>query len=92
MPIIKGDVTVADVHSRYVFDPADVQAEMEVTSRVRKAAAEALMEAEEKLKAAEAAQAGLQQQLEEACQLQQACDGWRNMQGQSCLWGNVLWK
>lgn len=44
---------------------------MEVTGRVRKAAAEALMEAEEKLRAAEAAQLGLQQQLEEARQLQE---------------------
>ena len=56
---------------RYVFDPVDVEAELEVTSRVRKAAAEALMEAEAKLRAAEEVQAGLQQQLEEARQLQE---------------------
>ena len=48
---------------------------MEVTSRVRKAAAEALMEAQEKLRAAEEVQAHLRQQLEDAMQLQQVW-GW----------------
>ncbi|GLI63210.1 hypothetical protein VaNZ11_006063, partial [Volvox africanus] len=56
---------------RYVFDPADVQAEMEVTARVRRAAAEALMEANSKLAEAKAAQAALQQQVEQAKQLEQ---------------------
>ncbi|GIL87171.1 hypothetical protein Vretimale_14274 [Volvox reticuliferus] len=56
---------------RYVFDPADVQAEMEVTARVRRAAAEALMEANSKLAEAQAAQAALQQQVEQAKQLEQ---------------------
>ena len=64
-----------------MFDPVDVQAEMEVTGRVRKAAAEALMEAEGKLRAAEAVQAGLQQQLEEARLLQQVGTGSR-----TCSW------
>lgn len=56
---------------RYVFDPVDVQAEMEVTVRVRKAAAEALTEANEKLRAAEDAQRSLQQKLEAAQDLEQ---------------------
>ncbi len=55
----------------YVFDPVDVQAEMEVTARVRRAAAEALMEANAKLAEAQAAQAELQAQLEQAKDLQQ---------------------
>ena len=48
-----------------MFDPVDVEAEMEVTGRVRRAAAEALMEAEAKLAAAEEAGRRMQQQLEE---------------------------
>ncbi|KAJ9514550.1 hypothetical protein QJQ45_016286 [Haematococcus lacustris] len=56
---------------RYVYDPVDVAAEMEVTARVRKAAAEALMEAQERIKAAEEAQAAMQQQLGQAEQLKQ---------------------
>ncbi|KAJ9514728.1 hypothetical protein QJQ45_028393 [Haematococcus lacustris] len=56
---------------RYVYDPVDVAAEMEVTARVRKAAAEALMEAQERIKAAEEAQAAMQQQLVQAEQLKQ---------------------
>ncbi|GAX76596.1 hypothetical protein CEUSTIGMA_g4042.t1 [Chlamydomonas eustigma] len=63
---------------RYVFDPADMQAEMEVTGRVRKAAAEALMEAQAKLEAAEAAQAGLLKQLEEARLLQKEVEKLRS--------------
>lgn len=54
-----------------MFDPVDVQAEMEVTVRVRKAAAEALMEANEKLKSAEDAQRSLQLKLEAAQDLEQ---------------------
>lgn len=54
---------------RYNFDPVDVEAEMEVTARVRKAAAEALMEAQEKLRAAEKAQAAMQAQLVHAEEL-----------------------
>ncbi len=54
-----------------MFDPVDVQAEMEVTGRVRRAAAEALMEANAKLAEAQAAQAELQAQLEQAKDLQQ---------------------
>ncbi len=54
-----------------MFDPADLQAEMEVTARVRRAAAEALMEANSKLSAAQAAAAALQQQVEQAKQLEQ---------------------
>jgi len=54
---------------RYNFDPVDVEAEMEVTARVRKAAAEALMEAQEKLRAAEEAQAAMQSQLAHAEEL-----------------------
>ncbi|MEW5300189.1 MAG: hypothetical protein WDW36_003136 [Sanguina aurantia] len=61
----------AESNSRYVFDPVDVQAEMEVTVRVRKAAAEALMEANEKLKSAEDAQRSLQLKLEAAQDLEQ---------------------
>ncbi len=60
---------------RYVFDPADVAAEMEVTSRVRKAAAEALMQAEEKLRVAEQAQAAMQKQLEQAKELSKVSFG-----------------
>lgn len=56
---------------RYVaaYDPADVQAEMEVTARVRKAAAEALAEANTQLAEAQAAQRALAAQLEEAREL-----------------------
>jgi hypothetical protein len=60
---------------RYVFDPLDVAAEMEVTARVRKAAAEALMAAEGKLRAAEEAHAALKQQLEESKELSKV-GGW----------------
>ncbi|GFR50278.1 hypothetical protein Agub_g12465 [Astrephomene gubernaculifera] len=56
---------------RYVFDPADLQAEMEVTARVRRAAAEALTEANAKLAEAQAAAAALQQQVEQAKELEQ---------------------
>lgn len=56
---------------RYVatYDPVDVQAEMEVTARVRKAAAEALAEANAQLAEAQAAQQALAAQLEEAHEL-----------------------
>jgi kinesin family protein C2/C3 len=57
-----------------VFDPVDVAAEMEVTARVRKAAAEALMEAQDKLRAAEEAQSAMQAQLEQAKELQNVSD------------------
>ncbi|KXZ52502.1 hypothetical protein GPECTOR_9g546 [Gonium pectorale] len=63
---------------RYVFDPADIQAEMEVTARVRRAAAEALMEANAKLAEAQAAAAALQQQVEQAKQLEQELEQLRS--------------
>ncbi|EFJ44391.1 kinesin [Volvox carteri f. nagariensis] len=63
--------SISGRYYRYVFDPADVQAEMEVTARVRRAAAEALMEANSKLAEAQAAAAALQQQVEQAKQLEQ---------------------
>jgi hypothetical protein len=53
----------------------DVAAEMEVTARVRKAAAEALMEAQDKLRAAEEAQSAMQAQLEQAKELQKVNRG-----------------
>ena len=53
----------------------DVQAEMEVTARVRKAAAEALMEAQDKLRCAEEASARLEKQLEEALGMEQVRQG-----------------
>ncbi|MEW5311301.1 MAG: hypothetical protein WDW38_003029 [Sanguina aurantia] len=71
----------AESNSRYVFDPVDVQAEMEVTVRVRKAAAEALMEANEKLKSAEDAQRSLQLKLEAAQDLEQLEDSAMRLEG-----------
>ncbi|KAG2485792.1 hypothetical protein HYH03_015503 [Edaphochlamys debaryana] len=62
---------------RYVFDPVDVQAEMEVTARVRRAAAEALMEANAKLAEAQAAAAALQLQVEQAKQLEKELESLR---------------
>eukprot|EP00198_Chlamydomonas_reinhardtii_P008572 XP_001697909.1 predicted protein [Chlamydomonas reinhardtii] len=69
--LYKKELEAPAVARRYVFDPADVAAEMEVTARVRRAAAEALMEAEAKLAEAKAAQAELQQQVEQAKDLEQ---------------------
>ncbi|GIM13237.1 hypothetical protein Vretimale_16401 [Volvox reticuliferus] len=63
--------TASRRYYRCVFDPADVQAEMEVTARVRRSAAEALMDANSKLVEAQAAQAALQQHVEQAKQLEQ---------------------
>jgi hypothetical protein len=51
---------------RYVLDPVDIEAEREVTVSVKRAAAEALAEANSRLKEAEASQQLLTQQLEEA--------------------------
>jgi hypothetical protein len=50
--------------ARYVFDPADVEAELEVSHTVRRAAAEALAEAQARLAAAETAQRTLREQLQ----------------------------
>jgi hypothetical protein len=47
-----------------VLDPADVEAELEVSATVRRAAAAALAEAESRLKSAEDAQRALKQQLQ----------------------------
>ena len=68
---------------RYVFDPVDVEAELEVTARVRKAAAEALMEAQDKLKAAEEAQAAMKAQL-------QAAEELHKVRGKFLFWGGML--
>lgn len=46
---------------------------MEVTARVRKAAAEALMEANEKLRAAEEAQAAMAAEVQRAEELHKVC-------------------
>lgn len=59
---------------RYVFDPADVQAELEVTHQVRKVAAEALAEANQKLAAAEEGQRQLREQLNAAIAMAQEVD------------------
>lgn len=80
-----GSSEMLHVACRYVFDPVDIEAEMEVTARVRKAAAEALMEAQEKLKAAEEAQEQLKEQLEQYKDLAKVHGDFENIVGAMCL-------
>jgi hypothetical protein len=57
--------------ARYIIDTGDIEAEREATVAVKRAAAEALAEANTKLKQAEAAQQQLTMQLESARALTQ---------------------